>query len=790
MGFDKSGKFYSLDSPVTMPNASGFLWNPGMLLQATCRGYVSAQFMQPEPAKYATGPALEAQTFMQPEQPYYAHHPGRFFYIKDNQSGELFSAPYEPVRGEYQDFQFICGVDSISWKIRWKELEITLSLHLDAKEPLECWEISLLNLSLSARTITVYPYFPVGYRSWMNQSADFNSSLNCILCRAITPYQKVEDYFKNKHLREITFLLSDSTPDAWETRQKAFEGEGGLHNPSAIGLQALQNGQANYETPAATMQFNLQLAPSQRSKLRFLFGAAHNLEYIDQIKQQYLSLEPAFDQAKHSYADYIAAGGSCLEIETPDTRLNHFINHWLPRQVYYHGGVNRLTTDPQTRNFLQDTMGLSYLHPHQSRQAFLLALSQQHSSGEMPDGVLLHPEAKLKYINQVPHTDHCVWLPVCLIAYLDETGDYALLEESVGFSDRGSPVSVYQHIELAMLWLLKSTDERGLSYINQGDWCDPMNMVGYQGKGVSAWLTIASAYAFRLWGQICQQHGQTDRADYWQQQCVSFNHKINQYFWCDQWYARGITDAGRTFGTAADTEGQMFLNPQSWSMLSGAADKSKVDSLIRHVEEKLMTPFGPMMLAPSYTGMVEDIGRVTQKFPGTAENGSVYNHAACFYMYALYQHGLSDQAFEVMRKMLPRDDDQQTRGQLPIFVPNYYRGAYYQFPDQAGRSSQLFNTGSAGWYLRAVLEGLVGIKGNKTGFSINPQVPSDWSEMKGTRRFRGSEIRFSVTRSGKSTSRQTWLNNKLLGSDHIELAKEHTLYDIEVILPKEQGRQS
>ena len=58
----------------------GFLWNRRMMIQVTCRGYAVAQFMQPEPAKYAYAPNLEARTFMQPEQPYYAHHPGRFFY--------------------------------------------------------------------------------------------------------------------------------------------------------------------------------------------------------------------------------------------------------------------------------------------------------------------------------------------------------------------------------------------------------------------------------------------------------------------------------------------------------------------------------------------------------------------------------------------------------------------------------------------------------------------------------------------------------------------------------------
>ena len=83
-----NGERFELTSPTLMPRAAGFLWNRKMLVQVTCRGYAVAQFMQPEPARYAYAPNLEARTFMQPEQPYYTHHPGRFFYVKDEDTGE------------------------------------------------------------------------------------------------------------------------------------------------------------------------------------------------------------------------------------------------------------------------------------------------------------------------------------------------------------------------------------------------------------------------------------------------------------------------------------------------------------------------------------------------------------------------------------------------------------------------------------------------------------------------------------------------------------------------------
>ncbi len=35
----------ALTSPTAMPLAAGFLWNRRMMIQATCRGYATAQFM-------------------------------------------------------------------------------------------------------------------------------------------------------------------------------------------------------------------------------------------------------------------------------------------------------------------------------------------------------------------------------------------------------------------------------------------------------------------------------------------------------------------------------------------------------------------------------------------------------------------------------------------------------------------------------------------------------------------------------------------------------------------------
>lgn len=778
-----NGERYELTDPTAMPRAAGFLWNRKMMIQATCRGYAVAQFMQPEPAKYSYAPNLEAKTFMQPEQAYYAHHPGRFVYVKDEETGALFSAPYEPVRAELEGFNFSVGKSDLRWLAAKDGVAVEMVLSLARDQVIEFWTVTVRNHSGRRRKLSLYPCFTIGYMSWMNQSARYHPDLGGIVAACVTPYQKVADYFKNRFSKDKTFVLAETTPDGWEAKQEAFEGEGGLHNPSALRGETLSGSDALYETPVGVFQYRLELPPGRERGFRFLFGPAFDDKEIAAVRRQHLSAR-GFAGASENYAAYIGEGRGCLRIQTPDPGLDNFVNHWLPRQVFYHGDVNRLTTDPQTRNYLQDNMGMSYIKPDVARAAFLHALTQQEPTGAMPDGILLTEGAELKYINQVPHTDHCVWLPVCLQAYLDETNDYGLLREAVTDRD-GRTQDVFQRIGRAMHWLLKARDERGLSYIAQGDWCDPMNMVGYKGKGVSGWLSVATAYALNLWADICEREDAAGLAHEFRTGAHAISDAVNRHLWDGQWFGRGITDDGAAFGVKRDKEGRIFLNVQSWAILAGVAAPEQRKLMIEAIAGQLETPYGPLTLAPAFTSMREDVGRVTQKFPGSAENGSVYNHDSIFYIFSLYRIGERERAFRLLRQMIPGPgrEDLLQRGQLPVFIPNYYRGAHREHPRTAGRSSQLFNTGTVSWFYRCLVEGLFGLKGDRQGLLVQPQLPAHWQEAKVTRHFRGATFQVHIVRDAGAKGVSARVDGRLLRENRITGIEPGRTYQVRLQTP-------
>jgi cellobionic acid phosphorylase len=224
-----------------------------------------------------------------------------------------------------------------------------------------------------------------------------------------------------------------------------------------------------------------------------------------------------------------------------------------------------------------------------------------------------------------------VWLPVALKVYLDETGDYDILNEDVVGAESGVALTVSERVSSAMDWLLQARDKR-LSYIAQGDWCDPMNMVGYKGRGVSGWLTVATAYALNLWAEICETTGASsslaESAKHFRAGARAVNRAANEHLWDGDWFARGITDDDVVFGTS--DEGRPHLaQPAGLGHPRRRRQRrpARLDGAGR--EQQLCTPYGVQMFAPPYSAMRDDVGRVTQKHPGSAENGAATTTPPC-----------------------------------------------------------------------------------------------------------------------------------------------------------------
>ena len=180
---------------------------------------------------------------------------------------------------------------------------------------------------------------------------------------------------------------------------------------------------------------------------------------------------------------------------------------------------------------------------------------------------------------------------------------------------------------------------------------------------------------------------------------------------------------------------------------AAAADARKTKAFLPAVKKHLDTPSGPMMNGPAYTRFHEDIGKVTIKNPGIDENAAVYNSACAWYAFAMFQAGLADEGWRYLRGILTGAGGNTLKrsGQLPIYLPNFYKGV--AVGRDAGETSHSPSTGTADWYYHTAVAMLFGVRGEFGGLRLDPKLPSAWKTARVWRRFRGAEYDIEMRRS-------------------------------------------
>jgi cellobionic acid phosphorylase len=767
-GFSDEGKRYIVRDVHLIDRADSDLWNDRMRVQIDQRGRVaSAGFLQPNFTDYAEGL--------------------RAFYVRDDATGAFWSAPHEPVQADADAFEFSIGLADVRWTVERDGIRVGLEMVVPRDDDVEVWSATVTNVSRRARRVSLYSYFPVGLRALLAQRAWFDGRLNLSLHEYFPYYVHYKDYYTLRKLKNLVFCASDRRPDGIQLSLADFAGRRGPNDPDQIRLPRLPKAPAAHEIAnersGAIYQFVLGLRPGQSQTVRFVFGPAKDRTDAERLARKYRRAG-ALERARRAAEAFLDSYAPAVRIRTPDREFDHYINHWQSRRSLMLARTIRFNYAPQGRNVIQDAMGGAYVDPSSSRQWFTRIWGHQHQNGWLPHGMPFAEGVKQIEINSIPHKDINSWGPGAVAFYLYETGDFSILDEPIPFSDAPARrASLYEHVCLGLEWLLNDRTRRGLSRIGQGDWNDPLNMAGLKERGESIWLTEAMAAALDAWAPVARRRGDVKRAIRYEREADKTRRAINRLAWDGQWYTRGFTDAGKPFGVKTDREGTVFLNSQSWAMIAGAATARRVTLCMRAVEKYLMTPSGPMLLGPAFTAMREDIGKLTQKIPGWNENGSIYCHAATFYAYALYCARRPDEAFDVLRRLLPGygGNTIERTGQLPLYIPNFYRGA--DAGRKAGLSSHAPNTGTASWYYRTAVAMLLGVRAEEAGMRLDPQLPRGWRRAAVWRLWRGAEFDIQIVRGGvKRTA--VWLDGRPLRGTLVPVQPAGSWHWVKVAVPE------
>lgn len=204
------------------------------------------------------------------------------------------------------------------------------------------------------------------------------------------------------------------------------------------------------------------------------------------------------------------------------------------------------------------------------------------------------------YVNETGHpeyrADDALWLFPTVYKYISETGDMAFLDEVIPFADKEEG-TVYEHLKRAVDFSMNHLGVHGMPAGLYADWNDCLRL----GKaGESSFVAMQFYYAMTILKKFAEYKGDTDYIAYLEEKQKQQGDVINEFCWNEDRFIRGFTEAGETIGKRTDNEANMWLNPQSWSVISGLATEEQTEKAMENVYEKLNTKFGAILMDPPY----------------------------------------------------------------------------------------------------------------------------------------------------------------------------------------------
>ena len=225
---------------------------------------------------------------------------------------------------------------------------------------------------------------------------------------------------------------------------------------------------------------------------------------------------------------------------------------------------------------------------------------------------------------------------------------------------------------------------------------------------------------------------------------------INREAWDGEWYLRAFTKDGSIGAKSSPTGGNIYVNPQSWSILADVVPRERLEAVLKAIDG-MDTRYGIPLCKPAYETFDRHVGRMSGMLPGLFENGGVYNHANAFKMMADCKVGRGNQAYETLKKMMP--DSETNPSSVSGAEPYVFVNCWCMHPAFYTRIWFSWSTGTSGWALRGFYEGICGLRRDYAGLRVQPCLPDAWKEAEVWRTFRGCRyhVRIENTKTGKAT---------------------------------------
>jgi len=695
-----------------------------------------------------------------------ADQPGRYIYLRDRTSGDYWSASWQPVGKPLGKYRSICrhGTAYTIVTSEYANIETETTYFVPLGCEFECWLLRVVNKDKKPRKLSLFTY--VEYPSIWNMQLDLINQQYTHGIVKMSVADNIIDHGCNVGALPVkgdvmapdqaqhTFLaFLGGKIVGYDTDREAFLGPyRSYHNPAVVERGKCTGSLAVGDNGCGTLQIDVDLKPGQEKEFVVLMGVGEAKTKGKRIAARYgdtKKLRREFEKVKRYWHDRIEG----MSVKTPDGEFNSMMNMWSPFNCLMTYSWSRtasfvyaaLRDGLAYRDTVQDFLGVTHLIPEEAKQRLELMLTGQCSTGGampvvQPFG---HRPGKEKTPKESEYrSDDCLWLFNAVPVYVKETGDIGFYKKTLPYADKGAG-TVLGHLKRAIQFNLSRTGRHGLPSGLHADWNDCLRLGP---KGESLFVAMQLRYALAAYVEICSMVKRPAEADWAGKMLKSLDRKIEKFGWDGRWYLRAYKKNGEKLGSKENKQASLYLNPQSWAVLSGHADKKRAGKIMGAVNKRLATEYGIMICEPPYENLLVAEIRSVLFNRGVKENAGIFSHTQGWAIMAETMLGRGDRAFEYFRAYMPAG--QNSKAEIRQIEPYVYcQHTYSKFSPRYGTSRIPWLSGAASWAYYAATQYILGIRPEYDGLRIDPCIPAGWKRFTVRRRFRGKNFHITVKNS-------------------------------------------
>ena len=683
---------------------------------------------------------------------------GMYYYIQDKKSGEYFCPTAEPAFVKPTKWQSYHGMGYSRFEAERGGVKTILTYFVAPDKNTLVWNLELENTTDQEKDLNVYAYVEFGMMEFMRElqwvcynkhqlSVDYMDNDDVMIYKYGVEMQPRPDE------TPLIYLASDYPVAGYDGDRDEFVGSyRSESNPKAIEEGGCTGSTLKGGDPCGALQYAVTLAPGEKKTINTFMGAERTHEQIKSTVETLRTndfVPVQYDKLQQNWDTYL----SKFHATVPDENTQRMINIWNPYQSERNFQFSRNISFYATGTFrgvgyrdtMQDVLAMVPFDLRRAKDKVNLLLTQQYNDGHVNH--YFFPTEGWDPVTSI-HSDDHLWSVMAAYDIVKEEGSFDFLDEVVEFFDGGS-ATVWEHLKKAIDFTCQNIGEQGFPLMLRSDWNDMLYKVCKEGKGESIWTAMQFAVVLKQMARLAEAKNE-DGGKY-MALFDQMKENIGAKAWDGKWYRRAIMDSGEFVGTEKQDEAKIWLNTQSWSILSGTGEKERTVQAMQSVYDILNTPLGIKKIYPPIVNFPSPQDPLSHYNPGTGENGSVFCHANTWAIIAECMLGNGDRAYEYYRQLIPANALEKAgiwRYKAEPYV--YASNIFGPESDKFGLANVSWLSGTAAWMYVAVTQYILGIRADFDGLLIDPCLPSEWNDVTVQRVFRGKTYHINIKRTGNN----------------------------------------